>query len=240
MDEGLLTEEKLRNSYLNLKKASDQVKKDYNRFMSEEFTDQDWRNEGRKINNNIQRFEKLYDELEQILENAKDEENFDSQTIQTVEEGLKSIRSVQSNIRAMKDKIASANYNIEMLDQQNPEENEDDQQQGQVVMNLMQNKEVLEQRGKALQEIHKTAALIKDTTDKMAQDLVQQGEMLDDVEQHVVKAEDNVNKAEKEIKRADELSRGNTKRLACIIVIVVVAIGAVLAIVLSLVLKNKK
>jgi hypothetical protein len=61
MDEGLLTEEKLRNSYLNLKKASDQVKKDYNRFMSEEFTDQDWRNEGRKINNNIQRFEKLYD-----------------------------------------------------------------------------------------------------------------------------------------------------------------------------------
>jgi t-SNARE complex subunit (syntaxin) len=239
MDEGLLTEEKLRNSYLNLKKASDQVKKDYNRFMSEEFTDQDWRNEGRKINNNIQKFEKLYDELEQALENAKDEENFDSQTIQTVEEGLKSIRSVQSNIRAMKDKIASANYNIEMLDQQNPEENEDDQQQGQVVMNLMQNKEVLEQRGKALQEIHKTAALIKDTTDKMAQDLVQQGEMLDDVEQHVVKAEDNVNKAEKEIKRADELSRGNTKRLAYIIVIVVVAIGAVLAIVLSLVLKNK-
>ena len=228
MDEGLLTEEKLRNSYLNLKKASDQVKKDYNRFMSEEFTDQDWRNEGRKINNNIQRFEKLYDELEQILENAKDEESFDSQTIQTVEDGLKSIRSVQSNIRAMKDKIASANYNIEMLDQENPEENEEDQQQGQVVMNLMQNKEVLEQRGKALQEIHKTAALIKDTTDKMAQDLVQQGE---------VKAEDNVNKAEKEINRADELSRGNTKRLACIIVIVVVAIGAVLAIVLSLVLK---
>ena len=30
MDEGLLTEEKLRNSYLNLKKASDQIKKDYN------------------------------------------------------------------------------------------------------------------------------------------------------------------------------------------------------------------
>jgi len=31
----------------------------------------------------------------------------------------------------------------------------------------MTNKEVLEQRGKALQEIHKTADVIKDTTDKM-------------------------------------------------------------------------
>ena len=239
-DPGTLENEELRLVYLQ----GEGIPKVYcygnnlvHNLLVEEFTDQDWRNEGRKINNNIQRFEKLYDELEQILENAKDEESFDSQTIQTVEDGLKSIRSVQSNIRAMKDKIASANYNIEMLDQENPEENEEDQQQGQVVMNLMQNKEVLEQRGKALQEIHKTAALIKDTTDKMAQDLVQQGEVLDDVEQHVVKAEDNVNKAEKEINRADELSRGNTKRLACIIVIVVVAIGAVLAIVLSLVLK---
>ena len=138
----------------------------------------------------------------------------------------------------MKDKIASANYNLEMSDQDNPRENEEeDQQQGQVVMDLMTNKEVIEQRGKALQEIHKTAAIIKDTTDKMAQDLVQQGEMLDDVEQHVVKAEDNVEKADKEIKKADELSKGNTKRLGCIIAIVVIAIGVVLAIVLSLVLK---
>ena len=70
----------------------------------------------------------------------------------------------------------------------------------------------------------------------MAQDLVQQGEMLDNVEQYVVKAEDNVEKADKEIKKADELSKGNTKRLGFIIAIVVIAIGVVLAIVLSLVL----
>ena len=240
MDEGLLTEEKLRNSYLTLKKISDQIKKDYNRFMSEDFSDQDWRYEGRKISGNIQKFEKIFEEVEQNLEQAKDEDNFDSSTIQTVEEGLKSIKSVQGQIRAMKDKISSANYNLELADQDNnPRENEEeDQQQGQVVMDLMTNKEVIEQRGKALQEIHKTAAIIKDTTDKMAQDLVQQGEMLDDVEQHVVKAEDNVQKADKEIKRADELSKGNTKRLGCIIAIVVIAIGVVLAIVLSLVLKK--
>ena len=65
----------------------------------------------------------------------------------------------------------------------------------------MTNKEVLEQRGKALQEIHKTADIIKDTIDKMAQDLVQQGEMLDNVEQYVVKAENNAEKADKEIKK---------------------------------------
>ena len=236
MDEGLLSEQKLRESYLGLKKVADQIKRDYNKFMGEDFSDQDWRSEGRRINNNIQKFEKLYQELQDNLENAKNEDNFDSQTIQTVEDGLRGMQNIQGNIRAMKDKIASSNYNIEMLSQENAEENEEDQQQGQEVLNLMANKDVLEQRGKALQEIHKTAALIKDTTDKMAQDLVKQGEMLDNVESHVVKAEDNVEKAGKEIKKADELSKGNTKRVGCIIAIVVIAIGVVLAIVLSLVL----
>jgi t-SNARE complex subunit (syntaxin) len=236
MDEGLLSDQKLRESYLGLKKVADQIKRDYNKFMGEDFSDQDWRSEGRRINNNIQKFEKLYQELQDNLENAKNEDNFDSQTIQTVEDGLRGMQNIQGNIRAMKDKIASSNYNIEMLSQENAEENEEDQQQGQEVLNLMANKDVLEQRGKALQEIHKTAALIKDTTDKMAQDLVKQGEMLDNVESHVVKAEDNVEKAGKEIKKADELSKGNTKRVGCIIAIVVIAIGVVLAIVLSLVL----
>ena len=236
MDEGLLSDQKLRESYLGLKKVADQIKRDYNKFMGEDFSDQDWRSEGRRINNNIQKFEKLYQELQDNLENAKNEDNFDSQTIQTVEDGLRGMQNIQGNIRAMKDKIASSNYNIEMLSQENAEENEEDQQQGQEVLNLMANKDVLEQRGKALQEIHKTAALIKDTTDKMAQDLVKQGEMLDNVESHVVKAEDNVEKAGKEIKKADELSKGNAKRVGCIIAIVVIAIGVVLAIVLSLVL----
>ena len=236
MDEGLLSDQKLRESYLGLKKVADQIKRDYNKFMGEDFSDQDWRSEGRRINNNIQKFEKLYQELQDNLENAKNEDNLDSQTIQTVEDGLRFMQNIQGNIRAMKDKIASSNYNIEMLSQENAEENEEDQQQGQEVLNLMANKDVLEQRGKALQEIHKTAALIKDTTDKMAQDLVKQGEMLDNVEAHVVKAEDNVEKAGKEIKKADELSKGNTKRVGCIIAIVVIAIGVVLAIVLSLVL----
>ena len=172
MDEGLLSDQKLRESYLGLKKVADQIKRDYNKFMGEDFSDQDWRSEGRRINNNIQKFEKLYQELQDNLENAKNEDNFDSQTIQTVEDGLRGMQNIQGNIRAMKDKIASSNYNIEMLSQENAEENEEDQQQGQEVLNLMANKDVLEQRGKALQEIHKTAALIKDTTDKMAQDLV--------------------------------------------------------------------
>ena len=52
MKEGLLTDENLRQSYLNLKKASEQVKKDYNKLIKEDFGDQEWKKDGNKINNN--------------------------------------------------------------------------------------------------------------------------------------------------------------------------------------------
>ena len=60
MKEGLLTDEKLKSSYLALKKVSDQVKKDYNRLIKEDFQEDEWRREGRKIDVNLKKYEKCW------------------------------------------------------------------------------------------------------------------------------------------------------------------------------------
>ena len=240
MKEGLITDENLRQSYLNLKKASEQVKKDYNRLIKEDFGEQEWRREGKKINNNIRKYEKMLKDVTRNLEKARDSEAASEDNITTVDEGLDKIRDqYEPMVRAMKEKINQFSIDLEMDEREGQGENEQDdgqQEQEQIEVNLMNNQEYLGQRKKELQEIHKTAALIKDTTDKMAQDVHQQGEMLNDIEEKVIKAEDNVEKASKEINKANELSKGNTKRLCCIIWLVVISIGVVLAIVLSLVL----
>lgn len=240
MKEGLITDENLRQSYLNLKKASEQVKKDYNRLIKEDFGEQEWRREGKKINNNIRKYEKMLKDVTRNLEKARDSEAASEDNITTVDEGLDKIRDqYEPMVRAMKEKINQFSIDLEMDEREGQGENEQDdgqQEQEQIEVNLMTNQEYLGQRKKELQEIHKTAALIKDTTDKMAQDVQQQGEMLNDIEEKVVKTEDNVEKAGKEINRANELSKGNTKRLCCIIWIVIIAIGVVLAVVLSLIL----
>ena len=240
MKEGLITDENLRQSYLNLKKASEQVKKDYNKLIKEDFGDQEWKKDGNKINNNLRKYEKMLKDVTRNLEQAKDSGSASEENITTVDEGLDKIRDqYEPMVRAMKEKINQFNIDMEMDEKDGPGENEQDdgqQEQEQVEVNLMNNQEYLGQRRKELQEIHKTAALIKDTTDKMAQDVHQQGEMLNDIEEKVVKTEDNVEKAGKEINRANELSKGNTKRLCCIIWIVIIAIGVVLAVVLSLIL----
>ena len=239
MKEGLITDENLRQSYLNLKKASEQVKKDYNRLIKEDFGEQEWRREGKKINNNIRKYEKMLKDVTRNLEKARDSEAASEDNITTVDEGLDKIRDqYEPMVRAMKEKINQFSIDLEMDEREGQGENEQDdgqQEQEQIEVNLMNNQEYLGQRKKELQEIHKTAALIKDTTDKMAQDVHQQGEMLNDIEEKVVKTEDNVEKAGKEINRANELSKGNTKRLCCLIWIVIIAIGVVLAVVLSLI-----
>ena len=239
MKEGLITDENLRQSYLNLKKASEQVKKDYNRLIKEDFGEQEWRKEGKKINNNIRKYEKMLKDVTRNLEKARDSEAASEDNITTVYEGLDKIRDqYEPMVRAMKEKINQFSIDLEMDEREGQGENEQDdgqQEQEQIEVNLMNNQEYLGQRKKELQEIHKTAALIKDTTDKMAQDVHQQGEMLNDIEEKVVKTEDNVEKAGKEINRANELSKGNTKRICCIIWIVIISIGVVLAVVLSLI-----
>ncbi len=238
MNEGLLNDEKLKQSYLNLKKISDTIKKDHARLIKEDFGEQEWRKEGKRIDMNIKKFEKMLKEVKRNLENAKDNGSANEESISTVEEGLEKIKdTTETQVEQMKDKIGNFDVNFEMenKDEENGNE-EDEQQQGQITMNLMNNAEMLNQRKKELQEIHKTSALIKDTTDIMAQKLNEQGEMLDNVEAHVIKAEDNVEKAGKEINKANELSKSNNKRLCCIMILITVAIGVVLAVVLSLVL----
>ena len=238
MNEGLLNDEKLKQSYLNLKKISDTIKKDHARLIKEDFGEQEWRKEGKRIDMNIKKFEKMLKDVKRNLENAKDNGSANEESIATVEEGLEKIKdTTETQVEQMKEKIGNFDVNFEMenKDEENGNE-EDEQQQGQITMNLMNNAEMLNQRKKELQEIHKTSALIKDTTDIMAQKLNEQGEMLDNVEAHVIKAEDNVEKANKEINKANELSKSNNKRLCCIMILITVSIGVVLAVVLSLVL----
>ena len=114
------------------------------------------------------------------------------------------------------------------------ENNNDLPQQQEVVMDLMNNKEVLEQRRKELEGIHKTAAMLKDTTDQMAKDVHQQGIMLEDIENQVQNVHDNTEKAKKEISDANDLSKGNSKKLCCLIAIVMITVGVIVAIILSL------
>jgi syntaxin 7 len=125
--------------------------------------------------------------------------------------------------------------NFEDDNSQKEAKNEEQQKQEIVIQDLQNNQEIIEQRGKQLQEIHGVSSQIKDITDTMVNKVNEQGAILDNIESNVIESEDNAKKAKQEITKADEMSRGNNKRMYCFIAIIAIAILAITAIILSVI-----
>lgn len=238
MEENLINDDQLQQSFKQLKKFAKQVEADYNKLIDETFDENQWRKEGQKIQSNIKKFEKTLKELTNNVQNSKDNGTASQNTISKIDEELKKINQKEVGmIKAIREKTENYASFDENDNNNNQEENDDQEEQKQeLVLDLMNNKEILEQRRKELQDIHKTSAMIKDTTEQMKQDLYKQGEILTNVEDNVFKTDENVEDAGKEILKANEYSKGNTKRLCCLIFIVIVVVFVAVAIVLSLVL----
>ena len=238
MEENLINDDQLQQSFKQLKKFAKQVETDYNKLIDETFDENQWRKEGQKIQSNIKKFEKTLKELTNNVQNSKDNGTASQNTISKIDEELKKINQKEVGmIKAIREKTENYASFDENDNNNNQEENDDQEEQKQeLVLDLMNNKEILEQRRKELQDIHKTSAMIKDTTEQMKQDLYKQGEILTNVEDNVFKTDENVEDAGKEILKANEYSKGNTKKLCCLIFIVIVVVFVAVAIVLSLVL----
>ena len=203
--------------------------------MNDEYTETDWKKDGRKINLNI----KNLDNVKSQMKNKIDEEKLVNKEDTNIGKIEKYLQEVEDNIVPLTFKINEKTkyYNLEEENQISEEVNAP---QGEMlIQDLANNKEVLDERRKNLEAIHQTSAKIKDMSDAMAKQLDEQGAILDDIEANVITAEDNAAKAKEEIKKADEMSRGNRKKYICLIIIILVAIGAITAILLSLILQYK-
>lgn len=200
--------------------------------MNDEYKENDWKKDGRKINLNIKNLDKVKNELKNKLVDEKLINKGDS-NLDKIEEYL---QEVEERIVPLAYKINEKTKYFNLEDESQTQVASQNQPQGEMlIQDLANNKEVLEERRKQLESIHQTSAKIKDMTDTMAKKLDEQGAILDDIEANVNVAEDNANKAKEEITKADEISKGNRKKFICIILIVFVAIGGISAIILSLI-----
>ena len=213
----------LQKNYLSLKKASDQVKKDYQKVINDSFIENDWNNEGRKITTNMNNFQKLMKDLSKKIDYAKSSDINDNDIKDTLDKVESELENAKANVEPMilkiKNKISTYANNFQLAAQQ--EEKEENGKE--LIMDLMNDNDVLEERRKNLEDIHKTAAQMKEITDKMAQDVNQQGALLDEIEGKVIESEENANKAKQEIEEANKISKSNKK---CVIFYIIIILGS--------------
>ena len=177
---------------------------------------------------------KIYQDMNRLVDKYKNNENFKEKfgedNFKKIEQKLNLLEQI--NITSIYNYITS-NSDDNDNDQPKEEENQEAKQQEQM-QELIDNKEFLEHRNKELQQIHKTAAQLKDLTDDMAKQLNQQGEKLDIIEENVDKAAENAADAKKEIEAANKNSKKNTKKMICLITFVCIALVAVTLVLISL------
>ena len=175
-------------------------------------------------------FEKKFTQLKQSFNIAKENSIInDNANLTEIEEFL---QNAEEEIMPL---VKYFRTNFEDENPKNEAKNQEEQKQEIVIQDLQNNQEILEQRGKQLQEIHGVSSQIKDMTDTMINKVNEQGAILDTIEGNVVQSEDNAKKAKQEIKKADEMSKGNNKRMYCFIAIIAIVILAITAIILSLI-----
>jgi t-SNARE complex subunit (syntaxin) len=220
----------LQKNYLALKKASEQVKKDYQKVINDSFTENNWNDEGRKITLNMRNFENIVRDLGKkvdYLQNADIEINDIQSTIKKVESEIYNAKTnIEPMIQSIREKVKTYACNFELA--ANKEEQKIKEEKGQeILQDLMNNKEVLMERRKNLEIIHKTAANLKSITDQMAIDVNNQGAILDEIEAKVEDSKDKAEKAKEEVIAADKISKSNKK---CYIFFVIIALASLVGI----------
>ena len=203
--------------------------------MDELFQENEWKKQGSTINSNIKNFNNLKIFLKKAIEEEKSSKQNENNK-QIIENFLNDLKkNIEPLIYQILEKVKC--YKLEEnIEKKENNDNNDSQSQGNILIyDLTNNQEILEKRRKELESIHETSAKIKDITDDMANQLNQQGAILDDVEANVINAEQNAKKAKEEITKADQLSRGNRKKLICLIIIVFIAIIGITSILLALI-----
>ena len=202
--------------------------------MDETYNEENWKREGKKINLNIKNFDNTKNIIKNKLEEEKLKNNNDEHLI-TIETYLETVeKEIVPLIMKINDK--TRDYSLPQEEEQRENQNLNQQEGGILIQDLKNDQETLQVRRKQLEAIYETSSKIKDITDDMAKKVEEQDIILDDIEAKVNTANENAVKAKEEITKADELSRGNRKKMLCLMLIIFLAIAGITGILLALIL----
>lgn len=185
------------------------------------------------------------EDIERIIQELNSNEPVDDpQLLKKQNEGIKtagdylqkSKQTINYNISQIVDRTRSFNtYSEDDRYQVSDNRNPNAQQENLVLEQLTNNQDFLDNRRKEVENLREISAKIKDTTDFMSQKLNDQGVILDDIEGHVVETKNNVEKGKKEVEQANNISRGNRRKMLCLLAIVFLLLLGIGGIIYSLI-----
>ena len=196
MKDDISIENELKNEYLQLKKCSSYLREQYPKIMSKNFDVNEWQKERKILDNNMRKYSSLIESLEKAVDSYKGNKDIDEKVLLTIKDGLVKIKKEfdYSKYKEMKAKIDE----FKMATEDDKDLNEDEDNFEQIYSINTFAEELKKIRKKAMEDLEKTAKLIKETKEKIE---IDKEEKLEVKEEPLLKEE---KKEEKEVEGNEE------------------------------------
>ena len=196
MKDDISIEDELRNEYLQLKRCSSYLREKYPKIMSKNFDVNEWQKERKILDNNMRKYSSLIESLEKSVDSYKGYKDIDEKVLLTIKDGLVKIKKEfdYSKYKEMKAKIDK--FKMATKDDKDLNEDEDNFEQIYSINTFAE--ELKKIRKKAMEDLEKTAKLIKETKEKIE---IDKEEKIEVKEEPLLKEE---KKEEKEVEDNEE------------------------------------
>ena len=225
MKDDISIENELKNEYLQLKKCSSYLREQYPKIMSKNFDVNEWQKERKILDNNMRKYSSLIESLEKAVDSYKGNKDIDEKVLLTIKDGLVKIKKEfdYSKYKEMKAKIDK--FKMATKDDKDLNEDEDNFEQIYSINTFAE--ELKKIRKKAMEDLEKTAKLIKETKEKIE---IDKEEKLEVKEEPLLKEEKKEEK-EAEVNEEKKIFLGIEWTRHKIIVTVLIAIIVILTII---------
>ena len=225
MKDDISIENELKNEYLQLKKCSSYLREQYPKIMSKNFDVNEWQKERKILDNKMRKYSSLIESLEKAVDSYKGNKDIDEKVLLTIKDGLVKIKKEfdYSKYKEMKAKIDE--FKMATKDDKDLNEDEDNFEQIYSINTFAE--ELKKIRKKAMEDLEKTAKLIKETKEKIE---IDKEEKLEVKEEPLLKEEKKEEK-EAEVNEEKKIFLGIEWTRHKIIVTVLIAIIVILTII---------
>ena len=225
MKDDISIEHELKNEYLQLKKCSSYLREQYPKIMSKNFDVNEWQKERKILDNNMRKYSSLIESLEKAVDSYKGNKDIDEKVLLTIKDGLVKIKKEfdYSKYKEMKAKIDE----FKMATEDDKDLNEDEDNFEQIYSINTFAEELKKIRKKAMEDLEKTAKLIKETKEKIE---IDKEEKIEVKEEPLLKEEKKEEK-EAEVNEEKKIFLGIEWTRHKIIVTVLIAIIVILTII---------
>ena len=225
MKDDISIENELKNEYLQLKKCSSYLREQYPKIMSKNFDVNEWQKERKILDNNMRKYSSLIESLEKAVDSYKGNKDIDEKVLLTIKDGLVKIKKEfdYSKYNEMKAKIDK--FKMATKDDKDLNEDEDNFEQIYSINTFAE--ELKKIRKKAMEDLEKTAKLIKETKEKIE---IDKEEKIEVKEEPLLKEEKKEEK-EAEVNEEKKIFLGIEWTRHKIIVTVLIAIIVILTII---------